>query len=621
MKMEVRFPTYHNLKINQIFPQGWLRRQLEIQAEGLCGNLDLFWKDIKESKWIGGTSEGWERVPYWLDGFIPLAFLLRNDDMIKRAEFYINAILAGQQEDGWLCPCSGKEREHYDIWALFLVLKVLILYHDATDDDRIEEAVYKALKNLDGYIDVHTLSGWAQMRWQECLLAILWMYERREEAWMIGLAIKLKSQGFDYKNFFDNFPYQNPVKKGAWTLMGHGVNIAMALKAKALEYLLSEEEYLLKYTDYMLEQLEKYHGMVTGVFSADECLAGKSPVQGTELCTVTEMMYSLEVLIKVSGEARYGDLLEKIAFNALPAAISPDMWSHQYDQQVNQINCIETQWPVFNTNGGDSNLFGLEPHFGCCTVNFGQGWPKFALSTILQGEHEFYLVSYAPNKIISTVDGVPVSLEIIGDYPFCEQVSLLVETESDVEFSLRFRIPEYAYSTLIYCEEVFTANAGEDFVLKRKWGKKTELKIHFLVSTILESRPENLVAIKRGPLIYSLKIDEEWVQVHQEEEGKEFPHCDYEVRAKSEWRYGIADFETELCRCGVGDYPFSPDEAPLKLKVKCVPVDWEEENTCAAQMPISREAKGTPCIKTFIPYGCTNIRMTEMPYIGEVIEK
>lgn len=621
MKKEVHQPIYRNLKINQIYPQGWMLRQLEIQAEGLCGNLDLFWEDIKDSKWIGGKSEGWERVPYWLDGFIPLAFLLRDDDMIKRAEFYINAILNGQQKDGWLCPCSGKEREDYDIWALFLILKVLILYHDATDDVRIEEAVYKALKNLDRHIDVHTLKGWAQMRWQECLLAIVWMYERREEDWLINLAVKLKSQGFDYKNFFDNFPYQNAVKKGEWTLMGHGVNIAMALKTKSLEYLLSEEAHVLKYTDYILEQLEKYHGMVTGVFSADECLAGKSPVQGTELCAVTEMMYSLEVLIGVSGEPHYGDLLEKIAFNALPAAISPDMWSHQYDQQVNQINCMETLWPVFNTNGGDSNLFGLEPHFGCCTVNFGQGWPKFVLSTILQGENEFYFVSYAPNKIVSEIDDVAISLEVLGDYPFCEQVCILVETESEVEFSLRFRIPEYAYSALIYCEEVFVANAGENFVLKRRWRKETRLKIHFLVATVFESRPENLVAIKRGPLIYSLKIDEEWIQVHQEEKGKEFPHCDYEVHGKGEWRYGIADFETELCSDKIGDFPFSPEGAPLKLKVRCAPVDWREENTCVAKTPVSREAKGATCIKTFIPYGCTNIRMTEMPYIGEVIEK
>ena len=58
----------------EIKPQGWLKRQLEIQAEGLSGNLHKIWPDIRDSAWIGGDREGWERVPYWLDGFIPLAF-------------------------------------------------------------------------------------------------------------------------------------------------------------------------------------------------------------------------------------------------------------------------------------------------------------------------------------------------------------------------------------------------------------------------------------------------------------------------------------------------------------------------------------------------------------------
>ena len=47
------------------------------------------WRDIKESKWIGGEAEGWERVPYWLDGFIPLAYLLEDEDMIARAKKHI----------------------------------------------------------------------------------------------------------------------------------------------------------------------------------------------------------------------------------------------------------------------------------------------------------------------------------------------------------------------------------------------------------------------------------------------------------------------------------------------------------------------------------------------------
>ncbi|MBQ7916558.1 MAG: hypothetical protein IJ315_07205, partial [Firmicutes bacterium] len=55
---------------NQIRPQGWLKRQLQIQAAGLSGHLDKIWPDVRDSAWIGGSRDGWERVPYWLDGFI-----------------------------------------------------------------------------------------------------------------------------------------------------------------------------------------------------------------------------------------------------------------------------------------------------------------------------------------------------------------------------------------------------------------------------------------------------------------------------------------------------------------------------------------------------------------------
>lgn len=621
MEKTVQKPKYHNLHIREIEPQGWLRRQLEIQAKGLCGNLDLFWEDIKDSKWIGGTSEGWERVPYWLDGFIPLAFLLHDEDMIKRANYYIEAILNMQQEDGWICPCSLEKRGNYDIWSLFLILKVLMLYQDVSEDERVEDAIYRALKNLERHIDMYTLSGWAQMRWYECLQVIYSMYEKRSEEWLLNLAVKLKSQGFDYQNLFDNFPYRQPVSKDSWSLMSHGVNMAMAIRSKALEYLFSQEEKTLEYADFMLGMLEKYHGMITGVFSCDECLSGKSPVQGTELCAVTELMYSLETLSLISGKPEYAEHLERIAFNALPAALSPDMWSHQYDQQVNQINCIETEKPIFNTNCGEANIYGLEPHFGCCTVNFGQGWPKFAMSTILKAQNGFYIASYAPNKVISEVYGIPVSVEVKGAYPFEDDVSIVIEAKQEVEFALYLRIPQYAHNTIVTLEESYIANAGEIFTIKKKWKQKSKIDIHFSVPTILERRPENLVALKRGALVFSLKLEEEWLQIHKNEPGKEAPHCDYEVHAKSEWRYGIADTNTTLHRHPIGEFPFSPEGAPLELMVSCVPVNWKEENTYAARVPVTRKPLGKARYMSFIPYGCTNIRMTELPYIGEVIEE
>lgn len=111
----------------EIEPKGWIKRQLEIQAAGLAGNIDRVWPDVKNSKWIGGNREGWERVPYWLDGFIPLAYLLKDDAMIARAKRYVDKILERQCTDGWLCPCAKEERKNYDVWALFLLLKVLVV--------------------------------------------------------------------------------------------------------------------------------------------------------------------------------------------------------------------------------------------------------------------------------------------------------------------------------------------------------------------------------------------------------------------------------------------------------------------------------------------------------------
>lgn len=92
----------------ELKPKGWIKRQLEIQAEGLSGHLDSIWPYIYNSAWIGGSGDGWELMPYWLDGFIPLAYLLENQNMISRVKKYIDAIISLQKEDGWICPCRKK---------------------------------------------------------------------------------------------------------------------------------------------------------------------------------------------------------------------------------------------------------------------------------------------------------------------------------------------------------------------------------------------------------------------------------------------------------------------------------------------------------------------------------
>ena len=114
-------PRYRFFSAGEMAPRGWLRRQLEIQAAGLSGHLHEVWPDVRDSAWIGGKAEGWERVPYWLDGLIPLAWLLRDERLKAVAKRYMDAIMDAQSEDGWICPCRKEERAHYDTWAVILI--------------------------------------------------------------------------------------------------------------------------------------------------------------------------------------------------------------------------------------------------------------------------------------------------------------------------------------------------------------------------------------------------------------------------------------------------------------------------------------------------------------------
>ena len=615
-------PAMIPFSIKEIRPQGWLLKQLEIQAGGLSGNLDLFWPDIKYSKWVGGDREGWERVPYWLDGFLPLAWLLDREDMKERGKRYIDYIISHQEADGWICPGHPEERGQYDMWALFLILKVLVQYQDLTGDDRIEGVVKRALLSLDRHIDSNLLFSWAQTRWFEGLISIWWLYERTEEEWLLNLASKLQSQGFEWPDFFQQWPYKEPEERGRWGQMSHVVNNAMALKSGALYSRLTGREEELHSAEKMVELLDQYHGMVTGVFTGDECLSGKSPVQGTELCAVAEYMYSLEHLISLTGKIHWADRLEKIAFNALPAAFSPDMWTHQYDQQVNQVECSKSEYPVFRTNNGEANLFGLEPNFGCCTANLSQAWPKFAFHTFMKAGDGIAAVLYAPSSVNTTVDGVKVRIAMETDYPFRDRIHFKIDVNQIVKFPFLLRIPAWCREPRIEMEDrIMAAEGGTYFKLEREWEDVTDITLTLPMQAELEARPENLHAITRGPLVYSLEIGERWVQVNQEVEGREYPHCDYEVYAATSWNYGlridrdnpegwIRFEESEL-----GEHPFSPSGAPVRAKVKGSKIDWPLVNGSAAPVPAMAWVSEKIEELAFLPYGCTNLRLTELPVL------
>lgn len=606
--------------VKEVKPGGWLKKQLEIQANSLTGNLQNFWPDIKESKWIGGDKEGWERVPYWLDGYIPLAFLLDDEEMKKVAKKYIHAILDNQKEDGWICPCEDKERPHYDMWALFLILKVLTLYHGCIEDskerDKIQKAVSHALKNLFRHIDTFTLFGWAATRWYESLISIYWLYEKTEEDWLLKLAYKIKAQGLDYKTLYENWDYELPKERGIWSQMNHVVNQAMAVKAGGLFYLLNEKEEELAFPKEMLKKLYQYHGTVTGVFTGDECLSGRSPIQGTELCGVVELMYSLEQLILVSGDIEYADQLEKVTFNALPATFSEDMWTHQYDQMVNQPSCqrIPEEDVHFNTNNGDSHLFGLEPNYGCCTSNMHQGYPKFALSCFYKTKEGIASAVFAPCTVQTEINGSMVTISLDTEYPFSDTMNFTIETKAPTDFRFDIRIPAFAQSAWV---DGVLVKTGEFYSVKKLWDKKSRVTVKLETAIKLVERENGLKALVKEPLVYSLAIEEEWKMIDygKEETIRVFPHCDYEIFPASSWNYGFIGDTFKFKHHGIKTSAFSTKYPPCTIEAEMAEIPWSMKHGIPGEVPDSLKPIGTMEKKTFLPFGCTSLRMTEMPKV------
>lgn len=601
---------YDFFTTNEIKPTGWLKEQLLLQAKGLNGNLDKIWPDVKDSAWIGGEREGWERVPYWLDGFIPLAYLLENEDMIARAKRYIDAIIEAQDSDGWICPCTKSQRENYDTWAVLLILKVLTVYADCSGDDRIQNVVELCLKNFDKHLDYFTLRNWGAARWFEGLIAILWLYERTNEEWLLNLARKLKALGFDWKEIFES-GYVDSCTEG-WDFYSHVVNIAMMLKSEALMSLISDGDPE-SFAKEALEYLMTKHGMATGHFTGDETLSGCLPIKGSELCGVVEAMYSYEWLFAITGNTEWLDWLEKLAFNTLPATISPDMWSHQYVQMTNQVAAFPMSKPPFRTNNYVAHTFGLEPNFGCCTANFGQGWPKFALTSFMKTENGIASCAITPASIKTEINNVDVYCESETQYPFRDTVTYKITTSAPVTFTMSIRIPSFADSAELNGENVET---GGFVNITKEWsGTETiNVKMHFSPSII--QRPDDMVCVWRGPLLYSIAIDEKWERVEYICGGVErkFPYCDYYIYPTSKWNYALADDTFEVKENDVVS-GFRGDEPPVEMTAKMFEVEWEFANGYCSPKPKSLKPISTIQNVRLIPYGCTNLRMTEIPYI------
>jgi len=482
--------------------------------------------------------------------------------------------------------------------------------------------------------------SWASQRWGDKAYVAAWLYDRTGDEFLVDVIRQLKKHGRNWSKDLTELPYRK--KSKGWSHSTHGVNIGMGIKSPGMAYLLTKDPADRDAIKRGLDNLDKYHGTPVGIFTADECLAGRNPVAGTELCAVIDEMFSLEVLLSVLGDPELADRLERIAYNAWPATLDATNWTHQYDQQVNQVLCNHCKRP-WTSNGPQSNIFGLDPNFPCCTANMPQGWPKFAANVWMASPDQGLLtekeesscrarglvaVVYAPSEVTARVaDGQQVKVIEETKYPFDGTIKFTVKTKKPVEFPLYVRIPAWADQASVSTPEGQTSpKAGQYYKVERTWKDGDVLTVELPMRLTVQHCDGGYV-VRRGPLVYALQIGEDWRKTGKpwpDFENKPPEAADFEVHPTTPWNYALLiDLEEPensitVEKRPIGEYIFDSQQPPLVLKVRGrrVPTWKLDEFQNAGPLPTSPVRSSEKLEElTLIPYGAAKLRVTVFPIL------
>ncbi len=616
------------LPLGQIRPTGWLLRQMRLQADGMGGHLDEFWPDVgPNSGWAGGTGESWERGPYFLDGLVPLAWQLDDPALKAKAMRFIDWTLQHQQPSGMIGPASND-----DWWPRMVMVKALAQYADATGDPRVEPVLTRYFHYQLESLPSRPLAEWGKYRWQDEALVVQWLYDKTADPRLRTLADLLRQQGFDWVASFRNFTHTGPTSRSLLDASSpsgnkpagmetHGVNNGQAIKTAAVQYRLTGDRAEKENYDRQVATLDRYHGQPNGMFSCDEHLAGLNPSQGTELCTVVETMFSMEVALATFGDPAIGDRIERIAYNALPGTFTDDMWAHQYDQQANQVSSSLNSKP-WTTNGPESNLYGLAPHFGCCTANFHQGWPKLTASLWMKDVAGGGLVAtlYAPCEVRTEVAGHDFLLREETDYPFRDTVRITVTPGAELRLPLHLRVPAWAAgaSVRVNGTAVDAAVTPGAFVqINRLWKAGDVVELHFPMAPTLHRGFHASVSVTRGPLVFSYDPGGTWVKLR--DHGIT---ADWQRFPTGSWNYALGlDEQTAAAlpvrESAIGAIPFSAADPAVRIAVPArVLNSWRSEDGVAAPVPEAAQHSDEPQhVLDLIPYGAAKLRITAFPVL------
>lgn len=628
------------LPVASVQPKGWLRVYLERQRDGLSGNLDEIsvWLQKEDNAWLskdGKGKYGWEELPYWLRGYIELAYILNDAKMIAESRVWIEGALASQRPDGDFGPAQKfTDDGSRDFWANMLMMYSLETYYEHSHDHRVLDLLTKYFKfQLSLPDDKFLTHYWQKMRGGDNLYSVYWLYNRTGDSFLLKLADKIHrcTANWEMKDDLPNW---------------HNVNIAEAFREPATHYLQTDNASELRDTYADFNEVRKRYGQVPGgMFGGDEnCRPGYSdPRQAIETCGMVEQMFSDELLQQISGDTSWADNCEDVAFNTYPAALTPDMRALRYLTAPNMVVSDSKNHSPGVENAGPFLM--MNPFSArCCQHNHSMGWPYFdAHLWLATPDNGLCAGVYCASEVRAKVgDGAEVRISEDTHYPFDEQLRFTVSLDRPVTFPLYLRIPGWCRNATISIngKVLETAPAPGKYVcIERSWQNMEVVTLHLPMHVSIQKWTANhdSVSVNYGPLTFSLKIGERYQREdstrtaigdsgwQKNADPSQWPS--FEIYPTTPWNYGLVlesanlgnSFEMKKLPWPGDDFPFTPESAPIQIiaQAKRIPQWTVDKYGLCAVLQDSPVASDQPTeTVTLVPMGAARLRISAFPVIG-----
>jgi hypothetical protein len=640
--------TFHECPLSAIKPLHWLKRYLETQRDGLTGNLELAGYPFNTPGWMaddlkpGPQNIQWwhyEQYAYWVDGMIRTGHILGDEALIHKAEKQIQYVLDHADEDGYLGPQILKSSQGWGRWPHAVFFRAMMAHQSATGDHAILQAL------SDHYVN----SPYPHSNGRDVcnVEPMLWVYERTADQRLLKSAIA-SYQEYNLRSPEDDTSMFNLSSDKRAT--EHGVTYNEIAKLGAILYCYTTEETYLQAAINAYWKLDRDQMLVDGVCSSAEALQGKDPLDCHETCDIADYTWSVGYLLLATGDGAYADKIERACFNAAPGAVREDFKGLQYFSCPNQVIADHQSNHNYFYRGFEWMSYRPRPGTQCCTGNVNRIMPNYVSRMWLtDGKGGIVAALYGPSEVTIPLglQGEMVTILEQTTYPFSDRIIFRFKMEQPVEFRFQFRIPGWCQNpkiTLNGKEQPLDIKTGQFAVIKRTFSDGDRIRLNLPMEVTLRKWPKAGVSVERGPLVYALRIEEDWHKADQDlESSPDFPA--WELYAASPWNYAlvIQDMKNPLHKFEILERdasitPWNIVDAPVQLRVPACRVrDWKLDKrkvitrwgpdgrkqirgqfTFSPSLPSSRGLKDKLQDKvemvTLVPYGCTKLRISIFPH-------